>query len=142
MRTATAKTGNKAKKRAKGPKVYTLAEVAEFLGFSGRSIRDFVKVGLIHAFPNPTWMVVTEEELQRVIREGLDTSYVTATLIDRRRAVAKAAKKRAKRRSTGSTVAKKKLAKRSTATATKKGAKKQVKRSVTATRKVTKRKKP
>jgi hypothetical protein len=124
MRTATAKTKNKAKKRAKGPKVYTLAEVAEFLGFSGRSIRDFVKVGLIHAFPNPTWMVVTEEELQRVIREGLDTSYVTATLIERRRAAAKAAKKRAKRRST--------------ATATKKGAKKQVKRSVTATRKATK----
>jgi hypothetical protein len=139
MRKAIATTPKKAKKKAKTPKVYTLAEVAEFLGFSGRSIRDFVKVGLIHAFPNPTWMVVTEDELQRVIREGIDTSYVTARVIDMRRAAAKTAKKRAKRRSAGSTVAKKKLAKHSTATATKKGTKKQVKRGVTATRKITKR---
>jgi len=132
MGTATKK---KVKAKVKKSKVYTLAEVGERLGFSGRSIRDFVKVGLIHAFPNPTWMAVTEAELKRVMREGLDTSDVTAKVVAMRRA---AAKKQPTRRNAGA--AAKKRATRNTAAAAKKGAKKQVKRGVTATRKATKRK--
>jgi len=107
--------------KAKKNKVYTLAQVGEFLGFSGRSIRDFVQVGLIHAFPNPTWMAVTEEELKRVMREGLDTSEVTARLVAMRNAAAKTAKKRTKRRNAvgAKTIAKKQTKRRVAAAAAK-----------------------
>jgi hypothetical protein len=112
--------------RAKKTKVYTLSEVGKILGFSGRSIRDFVQVGLIHAFPNPTWKVVTEEELKRIMREGLDTSDVTARLAAKRKAAGKTAKKRAKRGAAAPKPAKKKSA------YARKVTKKQVKRNATA----------
>lgn len=104
--------------KAKSQKLYTLTQVGEILGFSGRSIRDFVQAGLIHAYPNPTWRVVTEKELRRVMREGLDTSHVTARLAAERDSRRRAAKKRG---ATPATAKKRGLRSESAATAKTRG---------------------
>lgn len=96
--------------KAKEPKVYTLDQVGKLIGVTGRSVRNYVKAGLIHASPWPTRVLtVTEEELKRIKRDGIDTANITKKLAKRKNTAARTAtKKQVKRAGTASRKATKK----------------------------------
>jgi len=116
--------------KAQKTKLYTLNQVGDALKITGRCVRNYVKAGLIHLTPWPTYpMTITEDELKRIKREGIDNTDIYAKLAklpkSKRAAAGTAAKKKqSKKRAAAATAAakptKKKSAGRKAAVAVKK----------------------
>ena len=51
-----------------------LSEVCEELGISYNSVRKYIRLGLIHAIKMGKSYRVSEEEIERIKREGIDLS--------------------------------------------------------------------
>ena len=64
------KQEHKAKLKRRPLPLHTIPEVARYLGRCDRTVRRLIRAGKLHVIPWGISSMVTEQELDRVLREG------------------------------------------------------------------------